>query len=261
MAHIADTALHERIVPLRQVFDFIPLRSEPRNMSTLSDQVYEHLLTQIVFPDNKDKSFIHYGGKITESTISQSLRISNGPVREAIFRLRQEGWIHTVSNKGSYFVDFTDPSISRQIYQFRLTFETGAFYTLAAKITDAQLETLNSVLEVLEKAKRDSDMAAFRQSDVLFHLHVIEFAGGPYFMQIFRSKLLQWYAMSYHLLVHTIGKEHYRHLLEASGSPTHRELYESLASRNCPQAADRISRHFTFIPDLLKIMKLSSAKE
>ncbi|MEN6309234.1 MAG: GntR family transcriptional regulator [Anaerohalosphaeraceae bacterium] len=261
MARISETILQDKAIPLRHVFEFIPLRSEARNGSNLSNQAYEHILTHIVFPDESNGSGIQYGGKITESKIARALQISNGPVREAIYRLRQEGWIQTVGNRGSFFVDFNNPAIADQIYRFRLAFETGAFYMLAAKITDEQIDQLHSVLIVLEKARKEADMAAFRQADIRFHLVVVEFAGGgAHYRQIFRSKLLQWYAMSYHLLVQS-GIENYSHRLEAPGTPTHRDLYDALASRNSALAAERISRHFTFIPYLLKINQKSVGEE
>lgn len=253
MAQYSDAVLRDRIIPLSQVFEFVPLRNESRTMSSLSDQAYEHILKQIVFPDDNKSSCIQYGGKITESQIAQALQISNGPIREAIFRLRQEGWIETFSNRGSFFVDFSNPITASQIYRFRLAFETGAFYMLAANISEDQLAKLNSILTALEQSKRDSNMAAFREADVMFHLNVVEYAGGPQYKQIYRSKLLQWYAMSVHLLVRTIGKEKFSHRLEAPGAPTHRQLFEALASHRCGHAADLISKHFSFVANLLKI--------
>ncbi|HOM77180.1 MAG TPA: GntR family transcriptional regulator [Anaerohalosphaeraceae bacterium] len=261
MEQISETILRERAIPLRHVFDFIPLHSNPRKGALLSEDAYEHILAHIVFPQDNNSSGIQYGGKITESKIANVLQMSNGPVREAIYRLRQEGWIQTIGNRGSFFVDFSDPAIASQIYQFRLSFETGAFYTLAAKITDAQLNQLYSILTALEQAKQNSDMVEFRKSDILFHLQVVEFAGGEHYKQIFRSKLLQWYAMSYQLLVRAMGKENYSHTLEAPGTPTHRELYEALAGHNSALAAERISKHFTFIPHLLSSNQSTAAEK
>jgi DNA-binding GntR family transcriptional regulator len=244
---------------MSRVFEYIPLNGDARNGASLSDQAYEHILTKIVFPDDSINSSIQYGGKITESKIAQALQISNGPVREAIYRLRQEGWVHTVGNRGSFFVDFSDPQIANQIYHFRLTFETGAFYTLACTITEEQIKKLESILNLIEKSKQNSDMESFRKADILFHLHVVEFAGGPQYKQVFRPKLLQWYAMSLHLLVQMMGKEQYSHRLEAPGAPTHRELFDALAGRNSSRAADLISKHFSFVANLVKINSSSVA--
>ncbi|MBN2512947.1 MAG: GntR family transcriptional regulator [Sedimentisphaerales bacterium] len=259
MAGISEMSLQNNAISYGYVFECIPLRIEACSGSTLSDQTYEHILTHIVFPDESNRSDIHYEGKITESKIARALQISNGPVREAIYRLQQE-WIRTMGNRASFFWDFNNPSISDQIHRFRLAFETGAFYMLAAKITDEQLDQLHSVLIVLEEARKAVDKTAFQQTDIRFNLLVVEFAGGgTRYMQIFRSKLLQWYAMSNHLLVQS-GIENYSHRLEASGTPIHRDLYDAPAGRNNILAAERISRHFTFIPYLLKINQAADAE-
>lgn len=246
-----STSLQNGVVPLSDLFKLIPLQRE-RNEISLAEQAYEHILAQIVFPDNAD-SYIQYGGKITESKIANALQVSNGPVREAIFRLREEGWIKTIGNRGSYLVDFSDPQIAGQIYRFRLAFETGAFYTLAAVISDQQIEELNAILTKLEKAKEQSDIAGFRQADIMFHLQVVEFAGGPQYKEVYRSKLLQWYAMTYYQLVETMGRENYSHHLEASGRPSHRDMFNAIAGHNSSLAAELISQHFALAnPDKAK---------
>ncbi len=240
-------------VPMNKMLEFIPLHGGMKRESTLADQVYEHILKEIVFPGEGQSHAVEYGGKITESILAKTLGISNGPVREAVFRLRQEGWIHTIGNKGSFLVDFSDPKIAKEIYQFRLSFETGTFYSLAARITDAQIETMREILNALEKAKAQEDMSAFRKMDVHFHLQVAEFAGGPAYAQLLRSKLLQWYAMAYHVLMRSMGAEQYRHNLEGTGVSSHKELFDALAARDSDRAARLIIQHLGHISRLLGI--------
>lgn len=228
-------------------------RKPDSSNASLAEKAYEYILSKIVFPDDVNESGIEYAGKITEAKIAQSLKISNGPVREAIYRLRHEGWIRTVGNRGSYLNDFTDPSRSVDIYRFRLNIETGAFYSLAASITDEQIRVLYAILEDIEDARAKMDIMAFREADIRFHLQVVEFAGGPLYAQLFRSKLMQWYAMSFHVLTESIGAEQYRYNLEATETPSHHALFDSLEAHDCNLAAKRITQHLSFIAHLLKI--------
>lgn len=233
---------------------YAPLfRRPPLQYNSLADKAYEYILTEIVFPDENSKSIIQYAGKITESTIARELGMSNGPVREAIFRLRHEGWIETISNRGSYFIDFRNPGVAVEIYRFRLTFETGAFFSLAGTITREQIAALNDILERMEKAKEQKAIVLFREADVRFHLLAAEYAGGGSYATLFRSKLLQWYAMAYHVLKESMGTERYRYNLEAKGSPSHRDLLDSLASHDQNRAAQLIKQHLSFIAHLLGI--------
>ena len=253
--YIDGTGSNDISIPMNQMFEYIPLKSGvPQNIS-LVDQAYEHILSKIVFPENGGSPAIKYGGKITESALAKSLQMSNGPVREAIFRLRQEGWISTVGNRGSFLVDFRNPEIARDIYLFRLSFETGAFYSLAASVTEDQIEVLRKILDVLESSSKKSDVESFRKADIMFHLQVVEFAGGSAFKQIFRSKLLQWYAMAFHILMESMGGEKYSHCLEAPGTSSHKALFEAIESRNSEEAARLITNHYSYLAHLLGIDK------
>ena len=242
-------------VPMNQMLEYIPLRSGSKRGITLADQAYEHTLKEILFPEEGGTHEIEYGGKITESTLAKALKMSNGPVREAIFRLRQESWIRTVGNKGSFLVDFSDPEIANEIYMFRLSFETGAFYSLAASVTTEQIAVLKKILDVIEKAIAESDADSFRKADISFHLQVVEFSGGKMFRQIFRSKLLQWYAMAFHVLMKSMGAEHFSHSLEAAGTSSHRDLFEAIRSHDSEWAARLITEHYNYLAHLLGINK------
>ena len=140
-------------------------RAAPRFRS-LGEEAYEHILTKIVFPDSQDNSGIEYAGKITETRIAGALDMSNGPVRDAIIRLRHEGFIQTVGNRGSFLIDFSDPGIAAEIYRFRLSFEVGVFYTLAASITPDQVDELHRILETLEKAREQTDIVSYRKANL-----------------------------------------------------------------------------------------------
>ncbi len=247
-------------VPMNQMLECIPLRSDVNKEVTLADLAYEHTLKEIVFPDESDTKEIEYGGKITESTLAKALKMSNGPVREAIFRLRQEGWVRTVGNKGSFLVDFSDPDIAREIYMFRLSFETGAFYSLAATVTTEQVAVLKQILDIMEAAKAKSDTASFRQADITFHLQVVEFAGGKGFRQLFRSKLLQWYAMAFQVIMQSMSGEQYSHCLEAPGTSTHQDLYDAIRTHNSEEAARLINIHYSYLADLLGIRNNASGE-
>ncbi len=242
---------------MEQVFNYIPLRKHgmhPQEVS-LADQAYEYVLKKIVFPEDGVSDVVKYGGKITETIIADALGMSNGPVREAIFRLRQEGWIKTIGSKGSFLVDFSEPDIARGIYKFRLNLETGAFYTLASSATPEQIASLKKIVDAIESAKKESDIPAFRKADVDFHLTVVEFAGDDAFKQLFRSKLLQWYAMSFRILMKSFGVEKYRQHLENPGTSSHYELFEAIASKDSSRAAKLISEHYSYVVQLLEIDK------
>jgi DNA-binding GntR family transcriptional regulator len=240
---------------LQALYEAMPQHSSRSYEGPLAEQVYEHILTTLVFPPEGGE--VQVGSKITESELADKLQISNGPVREALFRLRQEGWIRTRPNRGSYLVDFSDRKIAAEIFRFRLSVETGAFYSLAEAITDAQLGELKNVVDALNEASGRAAIADFRKADIEFHLKVVEFAGGQALKAVYRPKLLQWYAMAYHVLKQTLGNENWKRHLEVPAT-SHSRLYGCLAQHNPAEAAQVISRHFDYIAHILEIGRAST---
>lgn len=213
----------------------------------LSDGVYEHILSELVFPD--DTNELGIGEKITETQIASNLKMSNGPVRDAMARLRREGWIVTLHNRGSYIVDLTQPERSREIYDFRITVEIGAFHKLAKTITDAQLAELKAYLIMTQNAMSEDNLLAYRKADAGFHLKIIEMAGGQSLRDAVTPKLLQWFALSRCVLKNTF-KDDRSALVRAV---SHRDLYECLENHDCITASDMIANHCQYIAKLLGI--------
>jgi DNA-binding GntR family transcriptional regulator len=197
------------------------------------------------------------GVKITESTLVKSLGISNGPVREALFRLQQEGWIRTVGNKGSFLVDFSDPEIARQIYLFRQCFESGTFYSLAGSVTPEQTDVLRQILETMKTAGKESNSVSYRKADLKFHLQAAEFAIGPAYAQLFRPKLMQSFAVAFHVLTKAgrTERERYRQNLDVL---SHQDLLAALVARDSKQAARLITSHCSHVAHLVGIENRSS---
>jgi len=234
---------------MNDILDTVHFRTaNARSNSALSDTVYEHILKELVFPDNHDQ--LRIGEKITEAMIASDLKVSNGPVRDAMARLRRENWIVTFNNRGSYIVDFTLPENSLAIYKFRLSVETGAFYTLARDINDDQLEELNACSTRIQEAAKQANFKAYRRADVEFHFKVLEMAGGDSLREFAAPKFLQWFALSRFMLKDTFDDD--KSILSRTRS--HEDLCRLLAGHDSAAAADLILQHCSCAAGLLGII-------
>ncbi|HEU0103445.1 MAG TPA: GntR family transcriptional regulator [Mycobacteriales bacterium] len=74
------------------------------------------------------------GERLNEVELATALGISRGPLREAIQRLRSEGLVETVPNRGAYVRVLTSDEL-RELYEVRVALETHAT-RLAAKRPD-----------------------------------------------------------------------------------------------------------------------------
>ena len=131
------------------------LRIDPEERR-LVDRVYERLKEAI--QDGRIKP----GQRLVQDALARQLGISRSPVREAIVRLGQEGFIHLEPHRGAVVRPITDREMD-QIYQVRQLLEPFAAAEASAHATDEEIERL---AEVQRQAKQQQD--ALNPSDVFW---------------------------------------------------------------------------------------------
>ena len=142
---------------------------EPR--APLADQVYAALKEQL-----QDFQLVP-GDRFSEADIAQRLGVSRTPVREALFRLRNEGRLE-VDSKSGWFVRPIDFNRLEQLYDLRVVLETTCVARLCAS-AEAPLE-----LEALKRAwlvgaaERLTDERAVGELDEQFHATLVRAAGN-----------------------------------------------------------------------------------
>lgn len=143
-----------------------PLRiSADRPIST---QIYEFLRRQITM------TAIKPGRAISENELSAHFAVSRQPVREALMRLRHDGLLHVIPQRGS-IVQKISVSNLRQICFLRSAIECAAI-DAAQKLDDQRFELILGKLkenlkeqqELMNGGTREST-AAFLQADDKFH--------------------------------------------------------------------------------------------
>lgn len=158
----------------------------PRHVK-LSDQIYERIFGLIVSGEFPEKSKLP-----TEVDLADRLNVSRTIVREALARLRDEGFVVSRQGAGT-FVQRQQPekfaagfqpvgSIAdvHRCFEFRIGIEGEAAY-LAARRKDARnTEEIAQMLEVLETIVKQGAVGAIADYD--FHLAVSRATGNPFFI-------------------------------------------------------------------------------
>ena len=142
---------------------------EPRAL--LADQVYAALKQQL-----QDFQRVP-GDRFSEADIAQRLGVSRTPVREALFRLRNEGRLE-VESKSGWFVRPIDFNRLEQLYDLRVVLETTCVARLCASAEALpELEELKRVW-LVSAAERLSDERAVGELDEQFHTTLVRAAGN-----------------------------------------------------------------------------------
>lgn len=139
---------------------------------SLAIGIYERILTDIV------ELRLEPGSFLIERDISEQLGVSRTPVREAIKRLTQEGWLIAEERKRPFVKGFSIEE-GKAVFQFRdmaesfslgWAFDNGQARALAGQL-DLQMQKMQTV---------QNDPIRFLRSDVQFHTTIIDLVGNEY---------------------------------------------------------------------------------
>ena len=137
----------------------------------LAEQVYAELKAQM-----NDFRLVP-GDRFSEAEIGTRLGVSRTPVREALFRLRNEGLLD-VESKSGWFVRPIDFGKLEQLYDLRVILESASVARLCAR-TEAspELDALKAIW-LVPAAERLADGRRVGQLDEAFHATLVRAAGN-----------------------------------------------------------------------------------
>jgi DNA-binding GntR family transcriptional regulator len=141
----------------------------------LRDQVYENLRDRIVSGD------LRPGETLVEVELAARLNVSRTPVSNALVMLRERGLVHDIGGRMEVSVLKLEDVVD--LYWCRMGLDGVAARLAAARITDAELETLEAYLKAWEVPPEDSDLSALWVSDLNFHRHIYEVAGNRHLVR------------------------------------------------------------------------------
>ena len=124
------------------------------------------------------------GDRFTETQLSEQLNVSRTPIRQALFRLQQEGFVEVLFRNGWRVLPL-DFAKFDALYDFRILIETDAIQRLCDGRSSGRPPKSNTQLQALSevwlapKAKRLSEAHRVSQLDEAFHCAIVEAAGNP----------------------------------------------------------------------------------
>lgn len=138
----------------------------------LAEQVYAQLKAEM------DDFQLVPGDRFSEAELGQRLGVSRTPVREALFRLRNEGYLE-VELKSGWYVKPIDFGKLEQLYDLRVLLELASVQRLCAHTgtPPEALDTLKAVW-LVPAAERLSDPREVGLLDEQFHATLVRAAGN-----------------------------------------------------------------------------------
>jgi DNA-binding GntR family transcriptional regulator len=157
------------------------METEPRSKErpaegSLSDQVYE-ALKQMIF----DFELLP-GARFSESELTERLHVSRTPLRQALQRLENQGFVHVLPKMG-WFVAAIDFDVMDELYDLRVLIECHAIEHLAQEPGHPPLDALRQIW-LVPREQRLHDGRRVGQLDEAFHATLVAAAGNREMMRV-----------------------------------------------------------------------------
>jgi DNA-binding GntR family transcriptional regulator len=148
------------------------MKAETLPRQTLAEQVYLRLKA-----DMHEFNLVP-GDRLSEAEIGTRLGVSRTPVREALFRLRNEGFL-AVEAKTGWFVKPLDFGKLDELYDLRITLELASLHKLCTQGPQdaSELDGLKAVW-LVPAAERLTDAREVGALDEQFHTTLVRAAGN-----------------------------------------------------------------------------------
>ena len=128
------------------------------------------------------------GDRFTENEISERLGVSRTPVRQALFRLQQEGFVEVLFRSGWRVLPF-DFDQFEQFYDLRMILETTAVHRLCETDRHIDRTAIDRLADIwlLPEPQRSSQTAQVARWDEEFHCTLVAAAGNAEMARVHRE--------------------------------------------------------------------------
>ncbi len=204
-----------------------------KRVKSLADQIFEQLRMDII------TDVLKPGERIVELEIAEMMGTSQGPVREALQRLEQDGLVYKQARSATTVTSATRDEIL-ELFKIRSLIESFAIKRVAPSITAEQIQELYFLVEEMKLAGKQDDMFALTESDMLFHRQICIWSGSS---ALHRS----WdplYGQIQRFVVQT-HKDYFESLTDLA--ETHYLIINALENRDADLASSLIEEHVMLI--------------
>ncbi|MDG4889739.1 GntR family transcriptional regulator [Mesorhizobium sp. WSM4887] len=191
------------------------------------------------------------GSEVSESELASRLKMSKTPVREALAKLRSEGFVQTFPRRGYLIVPITFGDM-QELFDIRLILETGSAELACSRITDDQIDRLYVLAAASYNFKEQPTIQNFLRSNREFHGAIAAATGSERLQRL--------------LLQHIDALERFFYLgaryrdIGAETSSEHEQIVDLLKKRDPVKVREAIVDHITRTRDnLYTILTKTSA--
>jgi DNA-binding GntR family transcriptional regulator len=191
------------------------------------ERVYQEIKYRVIYGRYRP------GTSLSESVLARVHRSSRTPVREALSRLGEEGYVERLPRRG-YIVAPITLSAIQNAYEVRRVLETAAAGYAAERADEAAIERMAGLADYPVLEQTDESYRHRLSINEQFHLAVAMASQNGNLTELVRHSLLQ------HNRVLSLGLE--RPILGGS-VPQHHAIVEAIRAHDVAASRDAMQRH------------------
>src|SRR5512145_1649586 len=163
-----------------------PVRRKPiERHQTLREKILETIRDAIL------KGALKPGERVSEPELAERFGISRTPIREAFRQLESEGYLEVIPRKGAVVASLSERDVV-EFYAIKSILEGHAARIAAERMSDRDLERLETINAKLQQIASDGDIKAFFRTHNEFHELFIKASGNDKLAELINQLVLKF---------------------------------------------------------------------
>ncbi|MEL7467084.1 MAG: GntR family transcriptional regulator [Pseudomonadota bacterium] len=207
---------------------------------SLKEHIYSVLKASIMDLDIYDPAT---NLRMDERTLADQLGISRTPIREAIMRLEQEGFVEIQSRKGVFIKRKSLDEILEMVTVWT-ALESMAARLACTEATDAEIAELRRIGTRYTKDKAKANISEYSEANIEFHLHILGLS---------KCQMLEDIAEGLFTHLKAVRRKGMEDTRRADRSVVdHMNIIEAIEDRNADLASELVREHTMRLHDYLR---------
>jgi DNA-binding GntR family transcriptional regulator len=202
--------------------------------TTLSQTAYNKLRDRIITLGLKP------GTQINETSVQRELSIGRTPVREALLRLVNEGFLISVPGRGFFVCEVTIDSV-RALFEAVMILERGSIALSAQRISKDELSQAREIQVALRTAMSDSQYLDVTLLNSRFHRIIHQACRNHFLITSLYNLEPQYHRLAYLCFSEEVPNDLKAHFAKVTSD--HDQLINALTRRDEKAAVETITGH------------------
>jgi DNA-binding GntR family transcriptional regulator len=221
--------------------------SKPFEKQTAKDRAYQQIKDWII------DGTLTPGEKLAEVDLANSISVSRTPIREALLKLDQDGFVIMAAGRITKVSPLEDEDID-SLFEPMAVIEGLAANQAAANMTEDGLRTLAKLEKKYRVSLSSGNIKTVLKADRAFHEAILEIADNAYEKNF--SELLYGHIIRYEMHFLDSGQ---KEIPELKNLKSHHDvLLKALAEQNSTKASTSMTKDWL---TTLRVIKASQEKE